>query len=119
MSSQDGRCFKRSLPAGTQRASQGCQEKEENLEAADADKVQQTNQAADSALTVSAIPYKAGAANDLTVLTAQVTLLSAQVTAVNLRTCELVARKPNEEKSGSDDDSGFRVRHGATLSRAC
>jgi len=54
-------------------------------------KVQQTIKAADSALTVSTIQYKAGTTNYLTVLTAQVTLLNAQVTAVDLETRRLVA----------------------------
>ena len=72
------------------------QQVEDNLAAlrilaVEVDKVQATVKAADSALTVSAIQYKAGTTNYLTVITAQVTLLNAQITAVNLQTRRLVA----------------------------
>ncbi len=57
----------------------------------EAEKIQATVRAADAALTVSSIQYKAGTTNYLTVLTAQVTLLNAQVTAVDLETRRMVA----------------------------
>ena len=59
--------------------------------AGEADKVQQTVQAATRALDVSSAQYKAGTANYLTVITSQATLLSADVTAVNLLTRRLTA----------------------------
>jgi len=72
------------------------QQVEDNLAAlrilaAEAEKVRATLEAADSALTVSTIQYKAGTTNYLTVITAQVTLLNAQITAVDLQTRRLVS----------------------------
>jgi NodT family efflux transporter outer membrane factor (OMF) lipoprotein len=72
------------------------QQVEDNLAAlrvlaTEADKVQQTVEAATRALDVSTAQYKAGTASYLTVITAQATLLNAQVTAVNLLTRRLTA----------------------------
>ncbi len=72
------------------------QQVEDNLAALrileeEADKVQQTVQAANRALEVSTAQYKAGTANYLTVITAQATLLNAEVTAVTLLTRRLTA----------------------------
>ena len=72
------------------------QEVEDNLAAlrilaGEADKVQQTVQASNRALDVAAAQYRAGTANYLTVITAQATLLNAEVTAVNLLTRRLNA----------------------------
>jgi NodT family efflux transporter outer membrane factor (OMF) lipoprotein len=59
--------------------------------AGEADKVQQTVQAANRALDVSSAQYRAGTAGYLTVITSQATLLNADVTAVNLLTRRLTA----------------------------
>lgn len=72
------------------------QQVEDNLAALrileeEADKVQQTVQAANRALEVSTAQYKAGTVNYLTVITAQATLLNAEVTAVTLLTRRLTA----------------------------
>jgi NodT family efflux transporter outer membrane factor (OMF) lipoprotein len=72
------------------------QQVEDNLAAlrilaGEADKVQQTVQAANRALDVSSAQYKAGTVSYLTVITSQATLLSADVTAVNLLTRRLTA----------------------------
>jgi NodT family efflux transporter outer membrane factor (OMF) lipoprotein len=72
------------------------QQVEDNLAAlrilsGEADKVQQTVQAATRALDISAAQYRAGTASYLTVITAQATLLSANVTAVTLLTRRLSA----------------------------
>ncbi len=72
------------------------QQVEDNLAAlrileGESDKVQQTVQAATRALDVASAQYKAGTVNYLTVITAQATLLSAEVTAVNLMTRRLTA----------------------------
>jgi outer membrane protein TolC len=72
------------------------QQVEDNLAASrilgeEADKVAQTVQAATRALDVSTAQYKAGTVNYLTVITAQATLLNAEVTAVNLLTRRLNA----------------------------
>src|SRR5580698_5475814 len=72
------------------------QQVEDNLAAlrileGEADKVQETVQAATRALDVSTAQYKAGTASFLTVITAQATLLSAEVTAVTLLTRRLTA----------------------------
>ena len=53
--------------------------------------MQQTVQAATRALDISSAQYKAGTASYLTVITSQATLLSADVTAVNLLTRRLTA----------------------------
>jgi NodT family efflux transporter outer membrane factor (OMF) lipoprotein len=57
----------------------------------EASKVDQTVKSADRALTVSRAQYIAGTVNYLTVITAQATLLTAQVTAVNLLTRRFAA----------------------------
>ena len=72
------------------------QQVEDNLAALrilarEADKVQQTVQAANRALEVSSAQYRAGTAGYLTVITSQATLLSAEVTAVTLLTRRLAA----------------------------
>ena len=72
------------------------QQVEDNLAAlrilaGEADKVQQTVEAATRALNVSAAQYRAGTANYLTVITSQATLLNADVTAVNLLTRRMTA----------------------------
>jgi NodT family efflux transporter outer membrane factor (OMF) lipoprotein len=72
------------------------QQVEDNLAALrileeEADKVQQTVQAANRALEVSTAQYKAGTVNYLTVITAQATLLNAEVTAVSVLTRRLTA----------------------------
>jgi NodT family efflux transporter outer membrane factor (OMF) lipoprotein len=72
------------------------QQVEDNLAALrilgqEADKVQQTVQAANRALDISSAQYKAGTVSYLTVITSQATLLSADVTAVNLLTRRLTA----------------------------
>jgi NodT family efflux transporter outer membrane factor (OMF) lipoprotein len=59
--------------------------------AGEADKVQQTVQAANRALDVSSAQYRAGTAGYLTVIVSQATLLNADVTAVNLLTRRLTA----------------------------
>ena len=65
------------------------QQVEDNLAAlrilaAEADKVQQTIQAANRALEISTVQYKSGTVDYLSVITAQATLLSADVTAITL-----------------------------------
>ena len=72
------------------------QQVEDNLAAlrilaGEADKVQQTVQAAQRALDVSTAQYRAGTANYLTVITSQATLLNANVTGVTLLTRRLTA----------------------------
>jgi NodT family efflux transporter outer membrane factor (OMF) lipoprotein len=72
------------------------QQVEDNLAAlrileAEADKAQQTIEAANRALDISTAQYRAGTASYLTVITAQATLLSARVTAVNLLTRRMTA----------------------------
>jgi NodT family efflux transporter outer membrane factor (OMF) lipoprotein len=72
------------------------QQVEDNLAAlrilsGEADKVQQTVQAASRALDISAAQYRAGTASYLTVISSQATLLSANVTAVTLLTRRLTA----------------------------
>ena len=72
------------------------QQVEDNLAALrilarEADKVEQTVQAANRALEVSSAQYRAGTAGYLTVITSQATLLSAEVTAVTLLTRRLAA----------------------------
>jgi NodT family efflux transporter outer membrane factor (OMF) lipoprotein len=72
------------------------QQVEDNLAAlrvlaGEADKVQQTIQAANRALDISSAQYRAGTADYLTVITSQATLLSADVTAVTLLTRRLTA----------------------------
>jgi NodT family efflux transporter outer membrane factor (OMF) lipoprotein len=72
------------------------QQVEDNLAAlrilaGEADKVQQTVQAAHRALDISSAQYRSGTAGYLTVITSQVTLLSADVTAVTLLTRRLTA----------------------------
>jgi NodT family efflux transporter outer membrane factor (OMF) lipoprotein len=72
------------------------QQVEDNLAAlrilaGEADKVQQTVQAANRALAISTAQYQAGTASYLTVITSQATLLSADVTAVTLLTRRLTA----------------------------
>jgi NodT family efflux transporter outer membrane factor (OMF) lipoprotein len=57
----------------------------------EAAKVQDTIQAANRALTVSTAQYTAGTVNYLTVITAQATLLNAQVNAVTLQTRRLTS----------------------------
>ncbi len=64
------------------------QQVEDNLAAlrilaAEADKVQQTVQAAQRALDISTAQYRSGTVDYLTVITAQATLLSADVTSSN------------------------------------
>ncbi|MCU1383144.1 MAG: transporter [Acidobacteria bacterium] len=72
------------------------QQVEDNLAALrilsdEADKVQQTVQAANRALAISDAQYRAGTASYLTVIIAQATLLTAEVTAVTLLTRRLTA----------------------------
>jgi NodT family efflux transporter outer membrane factor (OMF) lipoprotein len=72
------------------------QQVEDNLAALrilseEADKVQQTVQAATRALDISAAQYRAGTASYLTVITSQATLLTANLTAVTLLTRRLTA----------------------------
>ena len=72
------------------------QQVEDNLAAlrilaGEADKVQQTVQAARRALEISSAQYRSGTAGYLTVITSQATLLSADVTAVTLLTRRLTA----------------------------
>jgi len=72
------------------------QQVEDNLAAlrileGEAAKLQDTIQAANRALTVSTAQYTAGTANYLTVITAQATLLNAEVSAVTLETRRLTA----------------------------
>ncbi len=72
------------------------QQVEDNLAAlrilaGEADKVQQTVQAANRALDISSAQYRSGTVDYLTVITAQAALLSADVTAVTLRTRRLSA----------------------------
>jgi NodT family efflux transporter outer membrane factor (OMF) lipoprotein len=72
------------------------QQVEDNLAALrilaeEADKVQQTIQAANRALNISTAQYKAGTTSYLTVITSQATLLSSQRTAVILLTRRLTA----------------------------
>lgn len=72
------------------------QQVEDNLAALrilgqEADKVQQTVQAAGRSLDISSAQYKAGTVSYLTVITSQATLLSADVTAVDLLTRRLTA----------------------------
>ncbi len=57
----------------------------------EASKVDETVKSADRALTVSRAQYIAGTVNYLTVITAQATLLTAQMTAVNLLTRRFAA----------------------------
>jgi len=72
------------------------QQVEDNLAALrilarEADKVQQTIQAASRALDISSAQYRAGTADYLTVITSQATLLNADVTAITLLTRRLSA----------------------------
>ncbi|MGA2722340.1 MAG: efflux transporter outer membrane subunit [Bryobacteraceae bacterium] len=72
------------------------QQVEDNLAAlrilaGEADKVQQTVEAAHRALDISSAQYLSGTAGYLTVITSQATLLSADVTAVTLLTRRLTA----------------------------
>jgi NodT family efflux transporter outer membrane factor (OMF) lipoprotein len=72
------------------------QQVEDNLAAlrilaGESDKVRQTMQAAQSALDISTAQYKSGTGSYLPVITSQVTLLSAGVTAVTLQTRRLTA----------------------------
>jgi len=72
------------------------QQVEDNLAALrilakEADKVEQTVQAAKRALDISSDQYRAGTASYLTVITSQATLLDADVTAVTLLTRRLTA----------------------------
>jgi outer membrane protein TolC len=72
------------------------QQVEDNLAAlrileGEAVKLQDTIQAANRALTVSTAQYTAGTANYLTVITAQATLLNAEVSAVTLETRRLTS----------------------------
>jgi NodT family efflux transporter outer membrane factor (OMF) lipoprotein len=72
------------------------QQVEDNLAALrilarEADKVQQTVQAANRALNISSAQYRSGTAGYLTVIISQATLLSADVTAVTLLTRRLTA----------------------------
>jgi len=72
------------------------QQVEDNLAAlrilaGEADKVQQTVQAASRALEISSAQYRSGTASYLLVITSQATLLSADVTAVTLSTRRLTA----------------------------
>jgi NodT family efflux transporter outer membrane factor (OMF) lipoprotein len=72
------------------------QQVEDNLAAlrilaGEADKVQQTIQAANRALDISSAQYRSGTVDYLAVITAQATLLSADVTAVTLLTRRLSA----------------------------
>ena len=72
------------------------QQVEDNLAAlrilaGETDKVQQTIQAAKRALEISTAQYRSGTVDYLTVITAQATLLNADVTAVTLLTRRLTA----------------------------
>jgi outer membrane protein TolC len=72
------------------------QQVEDNLAAlrilsGEADKVQQTVAAAQRALDISTAQYRAGTVDYLTVITAQATLLNADVTRVTLLTRRLTA----------------------------
>jgi NodT family efflux transporter outer membrane factor (OMF) lipoprotein len=72
------------------------QQVEDNLAAlhilsGEADKLQQTIQAAARALDISTAQYRAGTASYLTVITSQATLLGANVNAVTLQTRRLTA----------------------------
>jgi NodT family efflux transporter outer membrane factor (OMF) lipoprotein len=72
------------------------QQVEDNLAALriladEADKVQQTVQAAQRALDISSAQYRSGTASYLTVITSQAALLNADVTAVTLLTRRLTA----------------------------
>jgi len=72
------------------------QQVEDNLAALrilsdEADKVQQTVEAATRAVDISSAQYRAGTASYLTVITAQATLLTAEVTEVTLLTRRLTA----------------------------
>jgi NodT family efflux transporter outer membrane factor (OMF) lipoprotein len=72
------------------------QQVEDNLAAlrileGEADKVQQTIEAADRTLRISDAQYRAGTAAYLTVITSQAALLSAEVTGVNLLTRRMTA----------------------------
>ena len=72
------------------------QQVEDNLAAlrilsGEADKVQQTVEAATRALDISTAQYRSGTVDYLTVITAQATLLSADVTRVTLLTRRLTA----------------------------
>jgi NodT family efflux transporter outer membrane factor (OMF) lipoprotein len=72
------------------------QQVEDNLAAlrilsGEADKVHQTVQAAARALAIASAQYRAGTASYLTVITAQATLLTAEVNAVTLLTRRLTA----------------------------
>jgi len=72
------------------------QQVEDNLAAlrilaGEADKLQQTIQAANRALEISSARYRSGTADYLTVITAQATLLNADVTAITLLTRRLSA----------------------------
>jgi outer membrane protein TolC len=72
------------------------QQVEDNLAAlrilaGEADKVRQTIQAANRALEISTAQYRAGTASYLPVITAQATLLGADVTALTLLTRRLTA----------------------------
>ncbi len=72
------------------------QQVEDNLAAlrilaAEADKEQQTVEAARRALDISSAQYRAGTSSYLTVIITQASLLSAEVTALNLRTRRLTA----------------------------
>ena len=72
------------------------QQVEDNLAAlrilaGEADKVQQTIQAANRALEISSAQYRSGTVDYLAVITAQATVLGADVTAVNLLTRRLSA----------------------------
>jgi len=72
------------------------QQVEDNLAAlrilaGEADKVQQTVQAANRALDISSAQYRAGTADYLTVIVSQAAVLNAEVTAVTLLTRRLTA----------------------------
>jgi len=72
------------------------QQVEDNLAAlrilaGEADKAQQTVQAATRALEISSAQYRSGTASYLPVITAQATLLGADVTAITLSTRRLTA----------------------------
>jgi outer membrane protein TolC len=72
------------------------QQVEDNLAAlrilaVETEKVQQTVQAANRTLDISTAQYRAGTASYLPVITAQATLLNAQVAEVNLLTRRLTA----------------------------
>jgi outer membrane protein TolC len=59
--------------------------------AGEAEKVQQTVQAATRALAISTAQYRSGTVDYLTVITAQATLVAADATAVTLLTRRLTA----------------------------